>query len=72
MLKSMLSSWNKNEEKYRFVNVNGNLKKVLLSVLPKNISISHSDETSSSERPNFSIGILLKFYFLFASMTFIF
>ncbi len=56
MLKSMLTSWDKKEEKYRFINVNSNLKKSLLSVLPNNVSISGSDGSAAAERHTFSIG----------------
>jgi sodium-independent sulfate anion transporter 11 len=56
MLKSMLSSWSKKGEKYRFINVNSNLKKALLSVLPTNVSISSSNGTHTAGRHTFSIG----------------
>ncbi|EFX77094.1 hypothetical protein DAPPUDRAFT_321675 [Daphnia pulex] len=55
MLKSMLTSWDKKEVKYRFINVKSNLKKSLLSVLPTNVSISGSDESAAAERHTFPI-----------------
>ena len=55
MLKSMLSIWDKREEKYSFINVSREVRRVLKSVLPATIAISRS--TLSSEDTKVSFGI---------------
>ena len=53
MLQSMLSVWDKKEEKYSFINANPEVKKVLKSVLPPTIAISRSTLSSTDTKVSF-------------------